>query len=245
MVTTIRTSSKTTGGKDRKSRQEGGGALNSAIPNDAKWFLQTRRASILLKQISDPTRLQILLVLAQREEHVGALCMRAGWSRPAVSPHLALLRLAGIIAPQRRGTHNYYSLTEVGHTLSRAIRRLLKESTANKTANPKHTLSETNSAGSAMRSIHQQIVAAQGVENVQTTLSDSPVQEFSNDMSHRRAELIAKKNRGHLNAAESTELANLQGISLAAMQREFPDPTVFDDRLKAIRKRLKVKGIEN
>ncbi len=37
-------------------------------------FQQARRASILLKHVSDPTRLQVILILAEGERHVGALC---------------------------------------------------------------------------------------------------------------------------------------------------------------------------
>src|SRR5262249_46309576 len=35
---------------------------------------QIQKAAILLKQVSDPTRLQVILMLADGERHVGALC---------------------------------------------------------------------------------------------------------------------------------------------------------------------------
>ena len=54
-----------------------------------------RRASILLKHVSDPTRLQVILILADGERHVGALCSQLSQSQPAVSHHLALLRHGG------------------------------------------------------------------------------------------------------------------------------------------------------
>ncbi len=75
---------------------------------------QARRASILLKHVSDPTRLQVILILAEGEQHVGALCAQLSQSQPAVSHHLALLRHGGIIAPRRQGKNNFYSLTETG-----------------------------------------------------------------------------------------------------------------------------------
>jgi ArsR family transcriptional regulator len=63
----------------------------------------------VFKLLSDETRLRILLYLAQREEmHVTALCDMLGQSQPAVSHHLALLRVAGLIEPRREGKHNYY-----------------------------------------------------------------------------------------------------------------------------------------
>ena len=47
-------------------------------------FQQAKRASILLKHVSDPTRLQVILILSEGERHVGALCASsARASRPS------------------------------------------------------------------------------------------------------------------------------------------------------------------
>ncbi|WP_435011033.1 ArsR/SmtB family transcription factor [Tundrisphaera lichenicola] len=86
---------------------------------------QARRASILLKHVSDPTRLQVILILADGEQHVGALCSQLSQSQPAVSHHLALLRHGGIIAPRRQGKNNFYSLTEVGADLAVVVKGLM------------------------------------------------------------------------------------------------------------------------
>jgi len=65
----------------------------------------------VFKLLSDETRLRILLYLCREGElHVTALCGRLGQSQPAVSHHLALLRVAGLIEPRRDGKHNYYSV---------------------------------------------------------------------------------------------------------------------------------------
>jgi ArsR family transcriptional regulator len=65
----------------------------------------------LFKLLSDETRLRILYYLTQREElHVRALCELLGESQPAVSHHLALLRMAGLIERRREGKHNFYGL---------------------------------------------------------------------------------------------------------------------------------------
>ncbi len=65
----------------------------------------------LFKLLSDETRLRILYYLTQcRELHVRALCELLGESQPAVSHHLALLRVAGLIERRREGKHNYYGL---------------------------------------------------------------------------------------------------------------------------------------
>ncbi len=65
----------------------------------------------IFKLLSDETRLRILLYLAREGElHVTALCDKLGQSQPAVSHHLALLRVAGLIEPRRDGKHNFYSV---------------------------------------------------------------------------------------------------------------------------------------
>ncbi|MEW4568660.1 metalloregulator ArsR/SmtB family transcription factor [Tautonia sp. JC769] len=86
---------------------------------------QARRASVLLKHVSDPTRLQVILILSEGERHVGALCEQLSQSQPAVSHHLALLRHGGIIAPRRQGKNNFYSLTETGESLATVVKGLI------------------------------------------------------------------------------------------------------------------------
>src|SRR5882724_7020998 len=86
---------------------------------------QAKRASILLKHVSDPTRLQVILILSDGEQHVGALCSQLSQSQPAVSHHLALLRHGGIIAPRRQGKNNFYSLTDTGADLATVVKGLI------------------------------------------------------------------------------------------------------------------------
>ena len=65
----------------------------------------------VFKLLSDETRLRILMYLARQGElHVTALCDKLGQSQPAVSHHLALLRVAGLIEARRDGKHNFYSV---------------------------------------------------------------------------------------------------------------------------------------
>ncbi|MCY2963407.1 MAG: metalloregulator ArsR/SmtB family transcription factor, partial [Planctomycetota bacterium] len=69
----------------------------------------------VFKLLSDETRLRILFYLSRAGEmHVTALCDRLGQSQPAVSHHLALLRVAGLIEARRDGKHNFYSV-RAGH----------------------------------------------------------------------------------------------------------------------------------
>lgn len=65
----------------------------------------------IFKLLSDVTRVRILMFLAKEKElHVSALCDRLGQSQPAVSHHLALLRVAGLAEARREGKHNFYSV---------------------------------------------------------------------------------------------------------------------------------------
>ena len=65
----------------------------------------------VFKLLSDETRLRILLYLAQSGElHVTDLCSRLEQSQPAVSHHLALLRVSSLIESRREGKHNFYSV---------------------------------------------------------------------------------------------------------------------------------------
>lgn len=65
----------------------------------------------VFKLLSDETRLRVLMYLMREGElHVTALCERLGQSQPAVSHHLALLRVAGLIEARRDGKHNFYSI---------------------------------------------------------------------------------------------------------------------------------------
>ena len=75
---------------------------------------EIRRVADLLKQVSDPTRLQVLMLLSEKERNVSELCADLGTqSQPAVSHHLALLaarpadrapplRQAQLLRPDRR-----------------------------------------------------------------------------------------------------------------------------------------------
>jgi DNA-binding transcriptional ArsR family regulator len=86
-----------------------------------------KRAAMLLKQVSDPTRLQVILMLSDSEQHVGGLCAELNQSQPAVSHHLALLRHGGIISPRRQGKNNFYSLTDQGGELAKVVKGVISQ----------------------------------------------------------------------------------------------------------------------
>jgi len=97
----------------------------SKVKETGQRLKQATRAANLLKQVSDPTRLQVIMMLSENERHVGSLSDELGQSQPAVSHHLALLRHGGIITPRRQGKNNYYGLTETGEELARVVKTVL------------------------------------------------------------------------------------------------------------------------
>jgi ArsR family transcriptional regulator len=67
----------------------------------------------LFKLLADETRLRILDMLGRRRE----LCVRDLWERlgqsqPAVSHHLGLLRMAGLVETRHEGKHIYYRIDQ-------------------------------------------------------------------------------------------------------------------------------------
>jgi DNA-binding transcriptional ArsR family regulator len=65
-----------------------------------------------LRLLADPTRLRIVCALAQGETNPTCLAELAGVGAPAVSQHLAKLRLAGICRPRREGQRVWYELVD-------------------------------------------------------------------------------------------------------------------------------------
>lgn len=67
----------------------------------------------MFRLLADKTRLRIVLYLDREKElHVSALCERLGLPQPAVSHHLAQLRMVGMIEARRDGKHNFYSINK-------------------------------------------------------------------------------------------------------------------------------------
>ena len=62
--------------------------------------------------ISEPARLQILLLLLDSEYNVGELVDRTGISQGRVSIHLQCLRHCGFVTSDRRGKYMYYRVRD-------------------------------------------------------------------------------------------------------------------------------------
>jgi cadmium efflux system accessory protein len=82
--------------------------------------------SILLKQLSDPTRLKIFWILCHMEECVINIAAIMDMSSPAISHHLRLLKACGLITSRRNGKEMYYKAadTEIVSELHHAIDKI-------------------------------------------------------------------------------------------------------------------------
>ena len=110
--------------RGRAARTTAGSAVAPvAVPDST-----LSRLTDLFKMLADKSRLQIVLALARDgERHVSDLCKLLRdvegrpASQPAVSHHLTLMRLTGLLDSNRVGQHNFYRLA------SGRVRALLEQ----------------------------------------------------------------------------------------------------------------------
>jgi ArsR family transcriptional regulator len=86
-----------------------------------------RRFAALFKALADPTRLEMIELMAQAN---GSLCVCDvescfDLSQPTISHHLGLLRKAGLVLAERRGTWMHYTLSPFGLEQLREFHREL------------------------------------------------------------------------------------------------------------------------
>jgi DNA-binding transcriptional ArsR family regulator len=69
-----------------------------------------KQAARVFQALADPTRRQILQELKEGELAAGEIAARFPISGPAISRHLSLLEVAGLVAERRDGNRILYSL---------------------------------------------------------------------------------------------------------------------------------------
>ncbi|MFE7046314.1 metalloregulator ArsR/SmtB family transcription factor [Streptomyces atratus] len=85
---------------------------------------QLTHAAAVLGLLADRTRLALVHTLGKGEADVTTLTAACGAARPAVSQHLAKLRLAGLVSVRKEGRRMIYGLTN-GH-LRHVVDEVLK-----------------------------------------------------------------------------------------------------------------------
>ena len=78
------------------------GLTNEALTQVASYF----------QALAEPTRLQILNLLREKERNVGELAQLCGYTSANVSRHLTLLMQRGLVAREPRGNSAYYSVAD-------------------------------------------------------------------------------------------------------------------------------------
>ena len=64
--------------------------------------------------LADPTRRRVFETLAKNPQSVGAIAAQLPVSRPAVSQHLKVLKDAGLVTDEARGTSRIYRIGPAG-----------------------------------------------------------------------------------------------------------------------------------
>ena len=87
-------------------------------PHDLTPFVLTDRPTSVellskyFRAFADPTRLQILELVADQERSVGELVTLTGQAQPNISNHLACLRWCGFVSTRRQHRKMYYSVAD-------------------------------------------------------------------------------------------------------------------------------------
>ncbi|SCL40685.1 DNA-binding transcriptional regulator, ArsR family [Micromonospora pallida] len=100
-----------------RDNDAGAADLQQHLPADS----QVEAATEMLRMLADGTRLRLMRLLTDGEHDVTTLVTALGVARPAVSQHLAKLRLAGLVTARREGRRSLYT-ARGGH-----VRRLVTE----------------------------------------------------------------------------------------------------------------------
>jgi len=85
------------------------GGADTEATQEASCDEDERAIAALLRLLSDPLRLKLLLLLVGRELSVTELYRATAVPQPTVSHHLALLRAARLVVCRRSGKNVYYA----------------------------------------------------------------------------------------------------------------------------------------
>ncbi len=70
------------------------------------------RVAAYFQVLAEPTRLQVLNLLREREHNVGELAQLCGYSAANISRHLSLLSQHGFVARETRGNSAFYRIAD-------------------------------------------------------------------------------------------------------------------------------------
>lgn len=111
-------------------RAEAGAECCTPLVAEPVSAAEAEEMSVLLKAIADPVRLRLVSLIASHQGGEACVCELTGafeLTPPTISHHLKILREAGLIGSERRGTWVYYWIHR--HVLAR-LSALLSPDTA-------------------------------------------------------------------------------------------------------------------
>lgn len=73
-----------------------------------------KQVAAYFQVLSEPTRLQILNLLREKERNVGELAQLCGYTSANVSRHLTQLTQHGLVSRESRGNSAYYRIADPG-----------------------------------------------------------------------------------------------------------------------------------
>lgn len=82
-------------------------SLMEGLPEEA-----LKQVASYFQALSEPTRLQILNLLREKERNVGELAQLCGYTSANISRHLTLLTQHGLVARESRGNSAYYRIAD-------------------------------------------------------------------------------------------------------------------------------------
>ena len=85
-------------------------AKQEKAKNKAADHLRCKNRAGIFKALAHPTRMCIVEALAQREHCVNELVELVGDDPSTISKHLTIMKAAGVVNNDRRGTSVFYSL---------------------------------------------------------------------------------------------------------------------------------------
>lgn len=105
----------------------------------------------MFRLLADETRVRLVWALLDAELSVGELAERVGKPAPAVSQHLAKMRLARLVSTRRDGTFVYYRVDN--DHVTQFLVDALRHAEHGLTPTPRHHQSESRSVAAARKSI--------------------------------------------------------------------------------------------
>lgn len=107
------------------------GSYNCCSPSSEE-SKQVTDLSVILKLVSEESRLKLLCLLRQGEHCVCELMEHVNMSQSLISHHLSDLKEAGIVIDDKRGLRVYYKLTKKGKHITNLLFNISKKEVESK-----------------------------------------------------------------------------------------------------------------